>query len=64
MIEQKEEDGQERLLKVINKQKNPHHEKMAPKCQNSIEFIKFAKKNILSFFSTFLMEQTWTETRK
>ena len=50
MIEQKDENGQERLLKVINKQKSPHHEKMAPKCQNSIEFVKFAQKKTFVLF--------------
>ena len=64
MIKQKDEGGHERLLKVINKQKSHHPKNMAPKCHNSIEFVKFTKKNILSFFSTFLMEQTRTETRK
>ena len=65
MIKQKDEGGHERLLKVINKQKSHHPKNMAPKCHNSIEFVKFThKKNIFSFFSTFLMEQTRTETRK
>ena len=44
MIEQKDEGGHERLLKVINKQKSHHPKNMAPKCHNSIEFVKFTQK--------------------
>ena len=61
MIEQKDEGGHERLLKVINKQKSHHPKNMAPKCHNSIEFVKFTQKKT---FFPFLVRSLWSKHRQ